>query len=99
MREAMNYDSTTDAGQGIAQKNERIHRGRRSDRQIRERVVSLVGRLLVVLAVVLAVAWVGAVVVPAFGGLLAAAVVGFVALWALPWLVVTGVVSVFEHTE
>lgn len=97
MRADMNYDSITDVRRRIARKNEQV--GSHSGRQTVERAASLAVRLLTVLAVVLAVAWAGAVVVPALGGMFAAAMIGFVALWALPWLVVSGVVRVLETIE
>lgn len=95
----MNDDSFADVGRRIARKNERVFGTRGEVRGAIERVASFAARLLTVLVVGLAVAWTVTVAVPAFSGMFAAAVVGYGLLWAIPWLVVTGVVRVLEATE
>lgn len=54
----------------------------------------LVGGALGLLAV-----WLVGYGLPALGGLLAMTVLGFVGLWAVPWLVVSGVVRAIEAGE
>ena len=61
--------------------------------------VTSLARVLVVLALALLVAWTVAFVAPAFGGLVGVAVIGFVALWVIPFAVVRGVVRILEITE
>jgi hypothetical protein len=97
MGETMNDDSFVDAGRRIARQNEWSF-GASGTREAAEHAASLAARWLLSLTVGLAVAWTVIVAVPAFSGLLAAAVVGYGLLWLVPWLVVTGVVRVLETT-
>ena len=91
----MKYDTFTSVRRRIVRSEEAGFGGRAVP--FRAGAASLV-RWLVALALALAAVWLGTVVVPAFGGALVAAVVGFVALWATPVVVVRGVVRVLEGT-
>lgn len=94
----MNYDSFADVGRRIGRTNTRTgsHTGLAGGT---ERPVALALRWLVALALALATVWLVSYGLPAFGGLLAMTVLGFVALWAMPWLVVSGVVRTLELAE
>lgn len=94
----MNHDGFADAGGRIVRSNTGFERqapasGRRGS------PVRLALRWLVALALALATVWLVGYGLPAFGGLLAVTVLGFVALWAMPWLVVSGVVRALELAE
>lgn len=93
----MNYDAFGSVGRWIARSNERIFgtRGRRDD----GRLVAFAARLLAALTLALAVAWTAAFVVPAFGGALLVVVAGFITLWAIPFVVVRGVVATLNATK
>ena len=94
----MNHDGFADTGRRIARTNTRS--GTHTDlADGTGRPAALVLRWLVALALALATVWLVGYGLPAFGGLLATTVVGFVALWAMPWLVVSGVVRTLELAE
>ncbi|WP_160134704.1 hypothetical protein [Halococcus salsus] len=94
----MNHDVFAPTGRRITPTNTRS--GTHADLDDgASRPTALVARLLVGLVLALAAVWLVAYALPAFGGLLAATVVGFVGLWAVPWLVVSGVVRAIEAGE
>ena len=93
----MSYDGAADTGRGVLQRNGRAGaRARR--RRTAERTTGLAVAVLAALTIGFAALWF-AVSLPALAWLFAASVVGFGALVAAPWLVVTGVVRGLERAQ
>jgi hypothetical protein len=94
----MNYDGFADAGGRIERSSTdlggRIPASGSAGPSVTSALRWLARGALALLAV-----WLVVYGIPAFGGVLAATVVGFVGLWAVPWLVVSGVVRAIEAVE
>lgn len=93
----MSYDGASDTGRGVLHRNGRAgSRARR--RRTAERTTGLAVAVLAVLTFGFAALWF-AVSLPALAWLFAVSAVGFGALVAAPWLVVTGVVRLLERAQ